>query len=659
MTTGQTPTSEPAVKVPQEFAVRRLDLRFADAGFEAAFLADYRRTFLGHWRRCHLLSIFYFGVYAGLISMLVPDLASTGLWIGFGIVTPMFLVGLGLSYTRVYAENWQIINAGYVVVTGIGALAMAVIAGRAHVFFGLTAFLFCHLFCFAVIRLRFIAATLAGGAITLPFFFVARDILGSDAVALALGVFFVAGFFSLGMFIAYGLELSTRRDYHLRMLVEQERARVVAVNEQLERRVQERTEVLARRNESLNAEIDRRRRAERERGELEARYLQAQRMESIGRLAGGVAHDFNNLLTVINSYSELAAAGLDDGDPLEKKIREIAKAGARAAGLTRQLLAFSRKQVLEPVLLDLNEVVASLKQMLRRIIGEDIDLRTELAPGLGRVSADQGQIEQVLMNLAVNAKDAMPSGGRLLIETAEVELDDEFVELHPGSAVGPFVMLAVTDTGIGMTDEIRQQIFEPFYTTKKKGRGTGLGLATVYGIVRQSGGSIWVYSEPGRGTTFKIFLPLAGSEGAGDRRPLRLNDHGGSENILVVEDDPAVREVTCTMLEQAGYRVVAAADGGEALRFAEDPDNEIDLLLTDVIMPVMSGPRLAERIRALRPDLNVLYMSGYTDDAIADHGILEPGIHLVSKPFSSQALCTIVRSILDGSPCRCPRCSVP
>jgi signal transduction histidine kinase len=650
MPADRIPTSAVAVKVPQAFTVRRIDLRFADADFEAAFLADYRRRYLGHWRRCHLLSILYFGVYVSLFSMMVPAAKTTALMIGFGIVTPMFLLGLGLSYTRFYAEGWQAINAGYVVVTGIGALVLAVLAGREHMFFGLTAFLYCHLFCFAVIRLRFIPATLAGGAITGAFLFVARDILGDEIVALSLGVFFVAGFFSLGMFIAYGLELSTRRDYHLRMLVEQERGRVMAINEELEQRVRQRTKVLARRNESLREEIDRRRRAERERGELEARFLQAQRMESVGRLAGGVAHDFNNLLTVINSYAELAAAHLTDGDPLKKNIDEIEKAGARAAGLTRQLLAFSRKQVLAPVVLDLNEIVTSLEQMLQRIIGEDIDLRTKLAPGIVRVNADQGQIEQVLMNLAVNARDAMPSGGRLLIETDRVELDDEFVDSYPGSTVGPNVVLTVSDSGVGIAADVRQQIFEPFFTTKEKGSGTGLGLATVYGIVRQSGGSIWVDSAPGCGTTFRIYLPTVSAEGDDDRGGDRPTDGGGDETVLVVEDEPAVREVTCEMLEQAGYRVVAAADGVTALRLAEDRANQIDLLLTDVIMPSLSGPRLAERVCAVRPGLKVLFMSGYTDDAIARYEILDPGANLISKPFSTQTLLHRVRLALDGPP---------
>jgi len=488
------------IEVPQEFVVRTIDLTFIDRRLEIEFLLDYRNANLGHWRLCHLLSIFFFSIYAGLMSIMMQAHQVVFLWVGFGLVAPMFLIGLAISYTRIYTSNWQLINAGYVVVSGVAALVISAEAGTEHGFIGLTGFLFCFLFCYAVIRLRFVPASLAGTTLTIIFLAVAPTIVGSDVIALWLGIFFVVSFNLLGLLIAYVFELSTRRDYHSRLLVEQERTRVAAINQDLEIRVEERTEDLARRHQSLLDEMDRRRQAELERSELEVRYQQAQRMESVGRLAGGIAHDFNNLLTVINGYADWAVDALREGDPLRADIEEISKAGARATELTRQLLAFSRRQVLEPVVLDLNETVGALERTLQRIIGEDIDLQTNLSHAIGRVSADPGQIEQILMNLAVNARDAMPSGGRLIIETAEVVLGDDFVATHPGSSTGPHIILAVSDNGHGMTSEVRERIFEPFFTTKEKGQGTGLGLATVYGVVKQSGGSIWVDAEPGKGT---------------------------------------------------------------------------------------------------------------------------------------------------------------
>ncbi len=381
---------------------------------------------------------------------------------------------------------------------------------------------------------------------------------------------------------------------------------------------------------------------------LEMQFRQAQRLEAVGRLAGGVAHDFNNVLTAISGYTELLLEELPAGDPKRTDVEEIRAAAGRAAGLTRQLLAFSRKQVLQPRVLDLNALVETLHRMLRRLIGEDVTLATALAPQVGAVRADPGQLEQVVLNLAVNARDAMPNGGRLTIETADVVLDDDYVREHPAVRPGRYVLLAVSDTGIGMDAETRAHLFEPFFTTKELGKGTGLGLATVYGIVQQSGGHIWVYSEPGRGATFKIYLPRVEapvettmSEGAA------IPAEGGGETVLLAEDDPSVREVTVAILAHKGYRVLRAPDGQTALELARSHGGEIPLLVTDIIMPGMTGRELAEALARERPGVRTLYISGYTDDAVVRHGVLEFGTPYLQKPFTPDDLARKVREVLD------------
>lgn len=372
--------------------------------------------------------------------------------------------------------------------------------------------------------------------------------------------------------------------------------------------------------------------------ELAAMLRQAQKMESIGQLAGGIAHDFNNLLTVINGYSALVLQRLPEGDALRAPIKAIGEAGDRAAALTKQLLAFSRKQVLKPELLDLNEVVLRTSAMLRRLIGEDIELATRLKPGLGAIRFDPGQIEQILMNLAVNARDAMAHGGKLTIETANVALDAKYAKAHPGAHAGPHVMMAVSDMGIGMDAATKARIFEPFFTTKEPGKGTGLGLATVYGIVKQSGGNIWVYSEPGRGTTFKIYLPrvevLAPQQGA---KPESAGAPG-TGTILVVEDEDGVRALLRDVLESGGYTVLTAGNAEEAMEICTGYQGEIRLLLTDVVLPGMGGRELSEKLLTMRPQMRIVFMSGYTDNAIVHHGVLDPGLNFIEKPIQPNEL---------------------
>jgi PAS domain S-box-containing protein len=388
-----------------------------------------------------------------------------------------------------------------------------------------------------------------------------------------------------------------------------------------------------------------------ERRKLEEQLRQSQKMEAVGQLAGGIAHDFNNLLTAILGYCRLILDDMPLDNPLRTDLEEIRLAGERAAALTRQLLAFSRRQMLQPQIVDINAIVHDLEKLLRRLITADVELVTALAPALPPVRVDPASIEQVLMNLVVNARDAMPSGGRLLIETASVDLDDAYAAGHAGVAAGPYVVLAVSDTGNGMDEVTRARIFEPFFTTKEQGRGTGLGLATVYGLVKQSGGHIWVYSEPGHGTVFKIYLPQA--EVTKTTRPVDRDQAReratGWETVLLVEDENAVRALAREVLRRHGYVVLEARHGVDALRLAERHPDDIHLMITDVVMPHMGGRELAERLTAVRPRMKVLFMSGYTDQAVM-HRHLIPGSAFLQKPFTPESFARKVRNVLDTEP---------
>jgi len=395
-------------------------------------------------------------------------------------------------------------------------------------------------------------------------------------------------------------------------------------------------------------DITERKKAEAANRDLEEQLRQAQKLEAIGTLAGGVAHDFNNLLTVIAGYTEMALDDLEESSPLYPRVIEIRTAAERAASLTRQLLAFSRRQVLEPKILDLNVIVVDMEKMLHRLIGEHIELTTTLDPELAKVKADPGQVEQVLMNLVVNARDAMPRGGQIAIETNNVELDEHFCRQHPPTEPGAYVALSVSDTGCGMDPETRARIFEPFFTTKDRDQGTGLGLATVYGIVKQSHGYIWAVSELGQGSQFRVYLPQAhGAQSETGQPAPAVEGRGGGETILVVEDDQVVRDLVQRILAQSGYSVLEAADGNEGLRVCGRQNARIHLMLTDVALPGMNGPELVDRAAPLRPEMKVLLMSGYLDHLGSPPDHLRPDVAFIKKPFRPGALKRKVREVLD------------
>jgi signal transduction histidine kinase/CheY-like chemotaxis protein len=423
--------------------------------------------------------------------------------------------------------------------------------------------------------------------------------------------------------------------------VAERQAKLEAVNETIERTVKERTAALTR-------EITEHEQAEEKLRASEAQLMQSQKMEAVGRLAGGVAHDFNNLLMVINGYCSMSLQGMEVGHPQRRNYEHILQAADRAGTLTRQLLAFSRKQVLQPRVLDLNEVVRGMEKMLRRLIGEDVELLTTFDAPLGSVKADLGQIEQVIMNLAINARDAMPHGGKLTIRTANVSIDHPTSFRNRALEAGEYVMLAIGDTGVGMGEEVKAHLFEPFFTTKGVGKGTGLGLATCYGIICQSDGNVRFYSEPGAGTTFKIYLPRTNATPDSVPKPDSDELPRGTESLLIVEDDHAVRKMIVTVLRQCGYRIEPAASAAEALPLLEH-DVHFDLVITDVIMPQMSGKQLYDRIKVRTPDMKVLFISGYTDDMLLNTGVLDGGASFLEKPVSPLRLARKIREILDGA----------
>ncbi len=445
---------------------------------------------------------------------------------------------------------------------------------------------------------------------------------------------------------------------HANMNLEQQTAVLRQLNAQLQSEIVMRQRVEDDLRKSLDraersrlamlSNLEDRKRVEAEKSILKVQFQQAQKLEAVGLLTGGIAHDFNNLLTTIIGNAQLAMREAGKDSPLHEFLEDINGAGERAAVLTRQLLAFGRKQILQPEVANLNEVLGNMDRMLRRVIRENIEIKTILSPDLGQVYIDVGQMEQILMNLTVNARDVMPDGGKLIFETSNVELDETYARTHIGVTPGPYVMLAVTDTGIGMTNEVHANIFEPFFTTKEKGKGTGLGLSTVYGIIKQSKGNIWVHSEPGKGSTFKVYLPRLGETVRIKEEAAKTEDSlQGSETILLVEDDGMVRNTALNILQNYGYSVLCARDGEDAFNLCLQHKEPVQLMLTDMVMPGMSGKKLAQRLEELRPEMKVLFMSGYTDNAIVHKRLLDKGIAFIQKPFSPVDLGRKVREVLN------------
>jgi signal transduction histidine kinase/CheY-like chemotaxis protein len=625
----------------QGVAQNKITLAFKDADLERRFFSYYTDRNLVHGRVCHLLAVFFYGIFGIFDPTLFPDAKQAMWFIRYAVVLPVFVAGFIYSYTESYKKSWQLLFAGYVLVTGGGYVYMTAIAPPAISHFLYTGIIFCLFFGYAFIRLRVIHSTWSAWSITLGYIAVVNWAPETPDAIILNSIPYIIGLNLLGMFIGYSIELTARHNF---LLIDNLRATKRALRESrdlLEKKVQERTKELEKANRSMVAD-------RKEKRKLEEQFRQAQKMEAVGRLAGGVAHDFNNLMSIVIGYSEVGLMKIRPDDPLRKNLEEIKKAGESAAAVTHQLLAFSRKQIFQVKVFSLNEVITGVDTMLRRLIGEDIEIKALLSLDLAPIEADPGQMEQVLMNLVVNARDAMPQGGRLIIQTDNVESDEvrvREVEMESGA----YVKLSVSDTGSGIDADTRERIFEPFFTTKAKGRGTGLGLATVYGIVKQTGGYIWVDSEPGQGTTFNLYFPAASAPTASEKETPKNNENiQGDETLLLVEDDAPLLELAQTSLEHYGYRVLKAASGAAALAIAKREGRSIALVITDVVMPGMNGREMVRQMRSLRTELKVLYMSGYTDDVIADHGILEAGVNFIEKPFTTKALARKVRKMLDG-----------
>ncbi len=749
-----------------------LNLEFETSldNLENRFQEKYFSSNLRHVRNCHLYTIAFYAA-AGFIDYLFfkEDLFWLFL-IRFLIVIPIFITGFFFSFSRYYKKSWQLISLFYVLLTGCSFIAFMAIGDPPKAYDYYLGIIFCMIFGYTFIRLRFIYAAISGTVLLTVYLLVSKLIIDLPEYYLILSTFYLMLINFLGMMISRHSEINARKDFHLEYVLSKARDEIVDLNNTLDERIKERTQALIKANKDLRNEISDRRRIEiklREtqntfkvlfneapdpifiinmedkildaniaacqmlgytpdeykqmsvhelqapevrttqsgiikkellKGELfegmdihkdgtripveinnhrtiingnevvlsvvrditkrkeieetfkkmEDQLNQAQKMESVGRLAGGVAHDFNNMLGVILGHTELALLQADESHELHDDLKEIQNAAKRSADTTKQLLAFARKEIISPKQIDMNDTVESMLNMLRRLIGEDIDLVWKPAAHLWSVKMDPTQIDQILANLCVNARDAISGVGKLTIETEKKSFDEEYCREHPGFIPGDFVLLAVSDNGCGMDKDTLDNLFEPFFTTKEVGKGTGLGLATVYGIVKQNNGFINIYSEPGQGSTFKIYLPrLVADKDINKAVPEKKAAAGGTETILLVEDEPTILKMTRMMLERKGYSVLSAATPVEAIEKATNHSGSIDLLMTDVVMPEMNGRDLAGKITAIYPDIRLLFMSGYTANVIAHQGVLDDGVAFIQKPFSMADMTRKVRELLD------------
>ncbi len=618
----------------------KFTLAFRDSRIEAAFLDYYFDAYLHHGRVCHVLSIFFYAVF-GLVDYFAFHESFTALAIiRYAAVIPVFASGLILSFTVLdfYKKHWQLFFSSYVLIAGVGIIGITVLSKPPIGYYQFIGVIICLIFGYTFVRLRFFYASISGTLLCLVYAYAGTWIMEIPSPLLMIQLAHLFGINFLGMLVCYSLELSARSDFYLNRLLEKEKALLDNVNMKLEQKILERTWELESSNQQLKAKIAELEKAEQARKKLEAQFLQAQKMEAVGRLAGGVAHDYNNMLTVILGYAEIIRFLLKPDDPVLDSLLEIEKAAKRSRDITRQLLAFSRQQIVATEILDMNRLILNSEKALKRLIGEDIELRFSSTDNLWTVDVDPSQIDQILFNLVINARDAMPGGGKLFLETANMTFDKTFCEENSGYETGDFVELTVSDSGCGMDQNTMNRIFEPFFTTKGPDKGTGLGLSTVYGIVKQNNGFLIVESEPGSGTTFKIYIPHSTDQQPREKERDEDLLTKGNGKILLVEDDKMVRRMVKAMLEKLGYNVLVAETAQQALELCRDNSTVIDLLLTDVVMPEMDGKVLSEKIQALRPELKALFMSGYTSSAIAHRGVMEDHIHFIQKPFTQKEL---------------------
>ena len=633
--------------------IKGLSLSFRDSEKEIQFLDSYFWLNLSHLRLCLTLSVIFFTVYAYTDLLLARESLRFLLVIRFGLVIPAFLLVLILTYVRtdVYKLFWQGFNGFFVLLSGLSYIIITALGTPPYGYAMYVGVIFCLIFGYTFIRFRFVWATLTGLTLTAAYIFNAFRIIDVPETLLAIQIPILLGVNILGMLSAYHLEFSARQAFHLNTLLKDEKAHVDEANRKLEDTVKQRTEELLATNKNLTVKLAELEKSEQERSRLERQLTQAQKMEAVGRLAGGVAHDFNNILQAIIGCIELAKL-TDDNSEQRKYIDEVGESALKAAALTRQLLAFSRQQVIELKTISMNELVDNFLKMIRRTIGADVDLQFVSCEGPALVRADRGQLEQVLLNLCVNSRDALPKGGHILIETGFHCLDEKYCRDNPEARPGDYIELSVTDNGCGMDQVTLSKIFEPFFTSKGPGHGTGLGLSTAYGIVKQHEGFIRVYSEPGKGTCFKVYLPAVEGGVAGLSIPGTIRILGGTETIFLAEDDESVRRFASKLLSGAGYNVISAADGMESIEILEKNISGVDLAILDVVMPRGGGKEVFQEIRRLRPDLPVIFCSGYSGNTKQTEFIAAGGMELIQKPYEASALLEKIREILEARPPR-------
>ncbi len=639
----------PIVDGLREMNLNPLTLSFSgtNSELEKEFITFYNQEKLLQIRIAFVVGTAFYVLFGILDAFLLDDLKYTFWFIRYGLVLPFALISFSLTFTSLYDKYNQLIIMMNNLAAGIGIIAMIVLAGPpvSYSYYAGLILVFIYIYTFSGLRYPWAVAT--NWSIVLLFEIFAIYYKDFPLSVLISNNFFFVTANILSMIGAFFIEYSLRRDFFLAKLLQTEKEKVETSKMQLEQLVQERTLQLSEANKELNAELEKKKHLIKEQKNLQEQLVQSQKMEAVGHLAGGVAHDFNNLLTIINGYSELLLMNKDEHSKSHERLQQIHNAGKRAEGLTRQLLAFSRKQILQPVVLDLNQLLSELDKMLKRLIGENIRLIFKYAPGLYKIKADPGQLEQVILNLVVNARDAMPKGGEIFIETMNLASEAEDHYAGQDMPSGPKVLLTIRDTGIGMDEEILSHIFDPFFTTKAKGKGTGLGLSTVYGIIKQSDAAIQVSSAKGKGTTFQIYFNSVEADEAEIREvKSELHNLSGRETILVAEDEEAVREYVGVVLNKYGYNVILTSTGMEALDILRNETGKIDLLITDVIMPGLSGKDLVDKILQYNPRLKYLYISGYTEDVIGQHGILDEQINIIQKPFTHRAFLEKIRSII-------------
>lgn len=595
------------------------------------------------------LGIILYALFGILDAFLIPEKKYVFWFIRFGIVIPFALFLFYFTFSKQAKRIIQFLISLNVLSAGLGIIAMIIMADPPVTYSYYAGIIIVLIFAYTIAGLRFIYATIVCWMLIIVYELVAIFIVNTPVSIIVNNNFFFITANLLAMFASYYIEFSSRRDFYLVRLLNNEKDKVSEAKNKLEDIVEERTLQLNQSNKELKKEVKEKNKLIEQQKDLQEQLIQSQKMEAIGLMAGGVAHDFNNILTVIKGYSDFLLLDKSENDSDYDNIYQIREAGTRAESLTRQLLAFSRKQLLQPKILDANSMLRNLEKMIRRLITEDIELVFKYSDKSLKFKADPGQLEQVILNLVINASDAMPKGGKLIVKSGHDYFDEKFNKENPDAEIGEKVLFSVSDTGIGMDSKTLEHIYEPFYTTKSKGKGTGLGLSTVYGIVKQSDGFIKVESEKGIGTVFYVYFnAVDGKTSNVDAKENAQNQYSGSETILLIEDDDAVREYAERILKNGGYKVFSSPNGKDALDVFIQKKEEINFLITDVIMPGMSGKEIAEKLKSLKPDMKQLFISGYTDDIIAKHGIIDEKLNILQKPFTPATLKSKIRNILDS-----------